>query len=48
MPTPEKLNISEIRKDLEWLGIHIKLKIYFDNERTEIFSEVSVFKIPCN
>ena len=48
VPTHEKFDRYQIKKDLEQLGRDIKLKIYYKTEPTPAFSEKPVFKVPSN
>ena len=46
VPTPEKINNWQAKKDLEKLGREIRLKMYYLDEPTHIFSEIPAFKVP--
>ena len=48
VPTPEKLDRYQIKKDLERLGRDIILKIDYKTEPTPAFSEKPAFKVPSN
>ena len=48
VPTPEKIDRYQIKKDLERLGRHIRLKMHFRNEPTENFSTTPAFRVPSN
>ena len=48
VPTAEKLNRYQIKKDLERLGRDIKLKMYYESELTPAFSESQAYKFPSN
>ena len=46
VPTPEKLDRLQIKNDLEKLGRDIKLRIFYQNDLSQLFSENTAFKIP--
>ena len=48
VPTPEKLDRYQTKKDLERLGRDIKLKMYYKSEPTSAFSENPAFKFLSN
>ena len=46
VPTPEKIDRLQIKKDLEKFGRASRLKRYYANEPTPSFSEGPAFKVP--
>ena len=48
VPTPEKIDCYQIKKDLEHLERDIKLKMYYKTEPTSAFSKKPAFKVPSN
>ena len=46
VPTPEKIDKRQVKKDLEKLGRDIRLKMHYLDEPTHIFSETPAFKVP--
>ena len=48
VPTPEKIDRHQIKKDLERLGRHIRLKMHFQYEPSANFSTKPAFRVPSN
>ena len=48
VPTPEKLDLYQIKKDLERLGRDNKLRMYYKTEQALKFSKKWAFKVPSN
>ena len=48
VPTPEKIDRFQIKRDLEKFGRNLRLKMHFLDQPTPEFSEVPVFKPPSN
>ena len=46
VPTPEKIDKWQVKKDLEKLERDIRLKMYYLDEPTPAFSEIPAFKVP--
>ena len=46
VPTPEKIDKWQVKKDLEKLGRDIRLKMHYLDEPTPVFSETPAFKVP--
>ena len=48
VPTPEKIDRCQIKRDLEKFGRNFRLKMYYLDQPTSAFSEVPVFRPPSN
>ena len=46
VPTPEKLDRLQIKNDLEKLGRDIKLRMFYQNDLSPLFSEKPAFEVP--